>query len=120
MNMIVVLALVGILAAYFFVNYIIIQRHTLRSIRRLQAGTAVVGSGNLDYLIEEGKNDEIGDLSHAFNQMTTNLKAVTASKEDLEKEVTQRKQAEEELRLPVRFVRTTWVAWSVEAHSVHL
>ena len=73
----------------------------------LQAGTAVIGSGNLDFIIEEKRNDEIGDLSHAFNRMTTNLKAVTASKADLEREVTERKQAEEDLRRQREWLRVT-------------
>ncbi|RPJ27709.1 MAG: PAS domain S-box protein, partial [Chloroflexi bacterium] len=42
--------------------------------------------------------DEIGELSHAFNRMTANLKQVMASKVDLEKEIMERKRAEESLR----------------------
>ena len=82
-------------------------RRILKSITTLQAGTAVIGSGNLDFIIEEKKNDEIGDLSRAFNRMTTDLKAVTASKADLEREVTQRKQAEEELSRQREWLRVT-------------
>ena len=45
---------------------------------------STIGSGNLDYTIKiEGQN-EITELSRSFNQMTTNLKTVTASKTDLE------------------------------------
>ena len=73
----------------------------------LQAHTAVIGSGNLDFRIEEKRNDEIGDLSRAFNQMTINLKTVTSSKADLEREVIQRKQAEEDLRRQREWLRVT-------------
>ena len=69
----------------------------LKSIATLQAGTVVIGSGNLEFAIEEKRNDEIGDLSRAFNRMTTDLKAVTASKADLEREIAERKRAEEAL-----------------------
>ncbi len=93
-NTVVLYTLVGILAAYFFVNYVIMQRRTLRSIAVLQSGTAVIGSGHLDFKIEEKKNDEIGDLSRAFNRMTSSLKDVTASKTELEREIAERKQAE--------------------------
>jgi len=68
------------------------------SISNLSKGATVIGSGNLDFKIEEKTNDEIGDLSRTFNQMTTNLKTVTASKTDLEKEIEERKRAESELR----------------------
>ncbi len=59
-------------------------RHTLKSILELREGTRVIGSGNLDYQIKETKDNEIGELSHSFNQMTANLKSVTASKRELE------------------------------------
>ena len=61
-------------------------------------GTRIIGSGDLDFSIEEKKGDEIGELAHAFNLMTTNLKTVTASKADLEREVVERKLTEEALR----------------------
>jgi len=96
-NMVVVFAMIAAFAAYFLINYLMIQRRTLKSIATLQAGTAVIGSGNLDFVIEEGKNDEIGELAHAFNRMTIDLKAVTASKADLEREIAERKQAEARL-----------------------
>ncbi|MDO8490583.1 MAG: PAS domain S-box protein [Dehalococcoidia bacterium] len=94
-NLIVIFAMVGVFGAFFFVNYLTVQQRTLRSIARLQAGTAVVGSGDLDFKIKVRENDEIGDLSRAFNRMTSDLKTVTASKKDLEREFTERKKAEE-------------------------
>jgi PAS domain S-box-containing protein len=67
------------------------------SISNLAKGTVVIGSGNLDYLIEAKTKDEIGELSRAFNGMTANLKTITASKKELEKEIAERKQAEDAL-----------------------
>ncbi len=60
-------------------------RRTLKSIEDLREGTKVIGSGKLDFQLKETKSDEIGELSHSFNQMTANLKSVTASKRELEK-----------------------------------
>ena len=37
-------------------------------------------------------------LAHAFNQMTTNLKTATASEAELEREITERKRAENALQ----------------------
>ena len=99
--------MVGLFGAFLLVSYMLTYRHILKSIAALQAGAAVIGSGNLDFVIEEKKNDEIGDLSRAFNQMTANLKAVTASKTDLEREVIERKQAEEDLRRQREWLRVT-------------
>jgi len=74
------------------------RRGIVSSLSNLSKGAAVIGSGNLDYTIDEKKNDEIGDLSRAFNRMTADLKTVTASKEDLEREIDERKKAEEALK----------------------
>ena len=90
--------MVGLFGLFLLASYMLTYRRILKSIVTLQAGTAVIGSSNLDFVIQEKRNDEIGELSRAFNQMTINLKAVTASKAELEREVTQRKRAEEDLR----------------------
>ncbi len=97
-NMYFVFGLVGLFATYFIATFTLIQRRILRSVAALQAGVAVVATGKLDYAISERRNDEVGDLSRAFNQMTRQLKAVTASKAELEKEVEQRTRAEQALR----------------------
>ncbi len=76
--------MIGAFGAYFVAVYFIIYRRTLRSIVKLQDGTKIIGSGNLDYSVASKSNDEIGELSQAFNQMAANLKNVTASKTDLE------------------------------------
>ena len=96
-NMIFIFAMIGVFVAYFFASYLIIQQRLLKSIAVLQAGTAAIGSGNLDFKIDRKRKDEIGDLSRAFNRMTANLKAVTASKTDLEREIAERKKAEAEI-----------------------
>ena len=99
--------MVGLFGLFLSVSYMLTYRRILKSLATLQARTAVVGSGILDFVIEEKKNDEIGDLSRAFNQMTINLKTLTTSKADLEREVTQRKQAEEDLRQQREWLHVT-------------
>jgi PAS domain S-box-containing protein len=106
-NMVVILAMMGLFGVYFLINYWMIQRRMLKSVSTLQAGAAVIGSGNLEFKIHEKKNDEIGDLSRAFNRMTDDLKAVTASKADLEKEIAERERAERELRRQREWLHVT-------------
>jgi PAS domain S-box-containing protein len=96
-NTIAVIALAVIFVAYFIANYLITQRRALKGLETLQTGAAVIGAGNLDFRILEKSKDEIGELSHAFNTMAANLKAITATKTELEREVEERKQAEEAL-----------------------
>ena len=106
-NIVLVIALLGIFGAFFLTNYLITYRRTLKSISNLQAGINIIGSGNLDYTIQTKKEDEISELSQAFNHMTANLKTVTASKTDLEQEIIRRKQAETSLRESERRWATT-------------
>ena len=81
---ILILGLIGAFGVYFVSVYFVVYRRTLKSIANLQNGTKIIGAGNLNYSIDLQSNDEFGELSQAFNQMTTNLKTVTASKTDLE------------------------------------
>jgi PAS domain S-box-containing protein len=68
-----------------------------RPIRALKQGAAVIGGGNLDHKVGTAARDEIGDLSREFDRMTQNLKAVMASRDDLNREVEERKRAEKGL-----------------------
>ena len=96
-NLITIFTLLGIFGAYFLTNYLLVYRRTLKSISDLQSGIRIIGSGNLDHSVKAKKDDEIGELASSFNQMTANLKTVTASKTELEKEIEERKKAEEQL-----------------------
>jgi two-component system NtrC family sensor kinase len=69
-----------------------------RPIKRLQKGVTIIGSGKLDYKVGTASNDEIGQLSRAFDAMTRNLKTTTTSMTSLNKEVEERKSAEEKIR----------------------
>ncbi len=83
-NSLLIVSLAGTFGAFLGTIYLIVFRRTLKSVGDLQNGINTIGSGNLDYSIKiEGQN-EITELSKAFNQMTLNLKNVTASKIDLE------------------------------------
>ena len=93
----IVLALV-LVAAFFTFLLTRMRRRITASLCKLQEGTEIIGSGNLDFVITEKNNDEFGDLSRAFNGMTADLKAVTASRADLEAEIVERARAENALR----------------------
>ena len=66
-------------------------------IKRLTNGAEKVGSGDLDYRVGTTSNDEIGQLSRTFDKMTANLKVTTASRDELNKEIDERKHAQEAL-----------------------
>jgi len=84
-----------IIAVIFLV--VIIMRGIASPLSRLQKGTEIVAEGNLDYRINLGTSDEIGQLSDAFDTMTENLKNITVSRDDLGKEIERREEAEARL-----------------------
>jgi len=66
--LIIVTALLGAFVA------ISVSKSISDPIHALHKGTEIIGSGNLDYKVGTPANDEIGQLSRAFDQMTDNLK----------------------------------------------
>ena len=69
-----------------------------RRITRLRNSTVAIGRGDLDVQVDESASDEIGDLARSFNEMTASLRTVTASRDALDREITERNRAETELR----------------------
>ncbi|MBN2450613.1 MAG: HAMP domain-containing protein [Lentisphaeria bacterium] len=69
----------------------------VRPLERLRAGTAVIGAGNLDHHVGTAAPDEIGQLSRAFDGMVESLRSVMARRDELDREVAQRKRAEADL-----------------------
>jgi PAS domain S-box-containing protein len=117
-NMSLIFVLMGAFVAFLLSNYILFYRGTLKSIANLQAGTRVIGSGNLDYAMDVEGSDEISELSRAFNRMASDLKGVTASKTDLENEMAIRTQAEETLRLSEERYRSLFQGMT-EGFAIH-
>ena len=77
----------------------LMMRSTNASLAVLRKGTEVVGAGNLEYRISMSGKDELAELARSFNDMTDELREVTVSKDQLQKEMEERKRAEEALRL---------------------
>ena len=98
MSLILIVASLGLFGAYFVTNYFLQSRNTLKSISKLQDGISIIGSGDLNYSVKAGKRDEIEEISKSVNLMAANLRAVTASKSDLEMEIAERKRVEEALK----------------------
>lgn len=78
---------------------ILITRSIVRPLHALHIGTEIIEQGNLDYKVGTNAKDEIGQLSRAFDQMTRSLTISVTSIHNLNREITERKRAEEELKL---------------------
>ncbi len=105
-SVILIVALLGLFGAYFVTNYFLQSRNTLKSISKLQDGISIIGSGDLNYSVKAGKGDEIEEISKSVNLMAANLRVITASKSDLEMEISERKRVEEALRESEQLYRT--------------
>ena len=84
-NLVLVLAIIGTFSTFLAVVYVQTFRRTLKSVSDLRTGAVIIGSGNLDYKIEDNKRDEIGELSHEFNKMTANLRTANQKLKDAER-----------------------------------
>jgi len=96
----ILLFLTGLIAATLYW----INRSIITPITRLEEGTRVIGAGNLDYRVGTVAKNEIGELSRTFDQMTEKLKITTVSREDLTKEVVERKKIERGQRLTIQIL----------------
>ncbi|MBI2400459.1 MAG: GAF domain-containing protein [Deltaproteobacteria bacterium] len=70
-----------------------------RPIDELRKGARIISTGNLDHRIGWREQDELGELASDFDKMAGNLKAVTASRDELDREARERIKAIEALRL---------------------
>ena len=75
-----------------------VNRSIARPIAKLEKDIKIIGSGDLDHKVGTTAKDEIGQFSRAFDKMTQDLKETTTSIVELNKEIDERKRAEEALR----------------------
>ncbi len=75
-----------------------VNRTIARAIGRLEHGTGVIASGNLDYKVGTDAKDEIGQLSRSFDHMARQLRTSMVSRDALVREIEERKRVELELK----------------------
>ena len=85
-----------------FIISILLSRSISKPIMMLKQGAEIIGSGNLDYKTGLSTGDEIGDLSKSIDQMTCNLKNVTASRNELQREIEERIKTEHALEIKTK------------------
>ena len=85
------------LVATVVTSSLIVARSISKPLNELTKGVEVVGKGDLNHKIGLRARDELGQLANAFDRMTDSLKEVTASRDELDREVAVRKRTEGEL-----------------------
>jgi PAS domain S-box-containing protein len=93
----VLMLVIAVIVLSIFVAFIVAKSFS-DPIQILHAGAEEIGKGNLDYKVATHAKDEIGQLGRAFDQMTDRIKAVTASRDELDKEIKERRRVEKELQ----------------------
>lgn len=92
---VMILAIVSFLGGIMAVS---LAQSISAPIKKLTEGAELIGSGNLDFRVGMNLKDEIGQLSRTFDKMTSDLKRITASRDELNSEIAERKRVEEELK----------------------
>lgn len=89
------IAVFGVLVILVYFLSAAIAKLITNPIRKLYEDIEIIGSGDLDHKVGTCAKDEIGQLSRAFDEMTSNLKMSVTSIHNLNREVSERKKAEE-------------------------
>jgi len=93
--------IISIISAIFtFGLALILVRYFLKPLNDLQKGSQALMEGNLDYKIHPQGNDELADLSHAFNKMTVALKSQKDTRDQWISDISH------ELRTPISVLRS--------------
>lgn len=94
-GLLIVILLVTVLSIILIV--VAVTKSISDPILDLHKGTEIIGSGNLDFKVGTESGDEIGQLSRAFDIMVENLKKSLTSIENCNREIAERKKAQERL-----------------------
>jgi PAS domain S-box-containing protein len=82
---VIVISIVAVCIAVVFLG-MFFARTISRPLMRLADGAQKIGAGNLEIKVGTVSEDEIGDLSRAFDKMTQELKKTTVSRDELSRE----------------------------------
>ncbi|MCK4738745.1 MAG: response regulator [Deltaproteobacteria bacterium] len=89
----------AMMMAFIIVLAILIARGIARPLEKFTKSAEKIGRGELTHKIEFSTNNEWGILAKAFNDMAENLANTTVSRDQLAEEVSERKIAEEALKI---------------------
>ncbi|HRZ86326.1 MAG TPA: ATP-binding protein [bacterium] len=94
-------ATIGAIALSVVVG-LLLANYIARPLLELKKAVVRIAGGDLEVGVDVAADDEIGDLAGAFNTMVANLRRVTASRDELDREIAERAKAEESLAAAYR------------------
>ncbi len=95
-NSIILFSIIGFIIFSACISFFTVRAIT-GPIIKLAKSAEIIGKGNLEHKIIIKSKNEIGYLATSFNKMTKNLHETIVSRDELEKEITERKKVEEKL-----------------------
>jgi signal transduction histidine kinase len=114
---IITIEVIGAIIILFTVTFTLVWRPVIKSLQKLQIGTAEISAGNLDYRLNIFTGDEVEKLANAFNYMAIKLTEsqktllkndeLTEINERLELEINERKQTETALKEALEKLKNT-------------
>ncbi len=96
-SMALIFLLFLVMIAISLTTFLLSKMYLFEPLKRLERSVGVVAGGNFDIEITSARNDEIGHLAESFEKMVRTLKATTASRDELDREIKERIRAEREL-----------------------
>jgi len=108
-NLTVILSVICAALAFSVIFALVTTRRIVRPIEVLSTSARAISDGDFSQQLEVFSQDEVGQLASAFNQMTSNLVKsrkeieqytleLKANNKQLQREITERKQAEEKIQ----------------------
>ena len=92
----ILLTLSAFVAALVLGTYL--SRSISSKVKALHAATTSLGKGELDTRVDITSSDELGQIAADINHMAEGLRSAIVSRDDLAKEIVQRKEVESQLR----------------------
>ncbi|MFC1965882.1 response regulator [Chloroflexota bacterium] len=97
-NFVVLATVISAALAFSIILALFTARHIVRPIEALAISAQAISGGDFSQRVEVSGRDEVGRLASSFNKMAEDLVRTTTSMDNLNKEVTERKRAEEALK----------------------
>jgi two-component sensor histidine kinase/HAMP domain-containing protein len=95
--LIIIFSIIGFVIFSSYISFLTIRAIT-KPINELIKDAEIIGKGDLEHKIDLRTKNEMRQLGNSFNKMTKDLKETTVSRDKLDKEVTERKKAENQIK----------------------
>jgi len=82
----------------FTTNVFLVRKYLFAPLSKLEYSAQQISAGDLNAQIDTNSDDEIGELARTFSQMMKSIKTISASRDELNQEIAERKRIELDLR----------------------